>query len=552
MVFAIALFIVAIGTPDAASAAGPVISVSTLNDTLANDGFCSLREAIISANTNLSSGGATGECPAGSASVVDTIQVPAGLYTLTINGTGENNSATGDLDILGGLDIEGASASSTVISGSGITDHIFDLRTGASSTISDVTITGGNPTSGSGGGINSNGKLLLEGSTIILNVTPGDGGGIFAGGGAVTTIIGSTISNNTASTGGGGIFILSGNTSIDNSTISGNTANGLGGGIQFDSSVDILIINNSTIAGNTASTTKNGGGLGIQNGQVKLRNTIIADNTAGGSGPDCFGTISGSEDHNLIENISGCTIFGSTSNNITGQDPKLGALTFNGGPTQTHALLSGSPAIDKGNPATPGSAAASCLPTDQRGINRPQGTNCDIGAFEVQGTGTPEADVSVVKTDTPDPVVAGTNLTYKITVTNNSTTTASSNVRTTDKLPPGTTLVSAIVEGGSCTGTTEITCNFGTLAAGDSRFATIVVKVDAGATGSISNTASTTADTLDTVISNNSFKAVTQVNPGSQVPSVTPWALVGLALVFLMTFSRKIKREVLARVSSLR
>ena len=73
---------------------------------------------------------------------------------------------------------------------------------------------------------------------------------------------------------------------------------------------------------------------------------------------------------------------------ITGQDPKLGPLTNNGGPTETRALLHGSPAIDAGNPATPGSGGNACEATDQRGVARPQDgdaggvATCDIGAFE--------------------------------------------------------------------------------------------------------------------------------------------------------------------------
>ena len=76
------------------------------------------------------------------------------------------------------------------------------------------------------------------------------------------------------------------------------------------------------------------------------------------------------------------------SADITGQDPKLGPLTNNGGPTETRALLHGSPAIDAGNPATPGSGGNACEATDQRGVARPQDgdadgvATCDIGAFE--------------------------------------------------------------------------------------------------------------------------------------------------------------------------
>ncbi len=143
-------------------------------------------------------------------------------------------------------------------------------------------------------------------------------------------------------------------------------------------------MNNVTIAFNTADTDSNGdGGGGIFNefGTVNFSNTIISNNFDSTSDPDCFGPLN-SLGFNLIETISqNCSIVGTTSNNITGQDPLLGPLVNNGGTTKTHALLSGSPAIDAGNPATPGSGGTSCEVTDQRGVSR----NCDIGAFEFVG-----------------------------------------------------------------------------------------------------------------------------------------------------------------------
>jgi uncharacterized repeat protein (TIGR01451 family) len=169
----------------------------------------------------------------------------------------------------------------------------------------------------------------------------------------------------------------------------------------------------------------------------------------------------------------------------------------------------------------------------------------DDGAVAVFSRSAPtqSVDLEVVKTSSPNPVIAGTNLTYLITVTNNSTSSTATNVRVTDKFPSGTSLVSTVTIGGSCTGSTEITCTFGTLAPGVSTTATIVVKVDAGTSGSLTNVATTTSDTLDTVISNNSFKAVTQVTPGTPVPSVSVWALAILAGVFVLTFSGRVRRR---------
>jgi uncharacterized repeat protein (TIGR01451 family) len=603
----------------------------------------------------------------------------------------------------GPLEIVGASTTGTIIDATGLGDRVLFLKT-ASTTISNLTIKGGQASWGAGilivasatatlnwvnvtgnaatsdaGGIQNDGTLTINDSTIAGNTSGSYGGGIYNGGSGTLTISRSTISGNTATLGAGGIESNGGDVTILNSTISGNTANGdVGGGIEHDAASGTLSINNSTIANNVAGSGIPGGGIAVRNGTAKIRNTILADNTAGGSGPDCI-TNSGksltSEDYNLIENTSGCTITGATSNNITGQDPKLGALADNGGPTKTHALLTGSPALDKGNTAIPTITGLSCLPTDQRGISRPQGSACDIGAFEfavappsadleVTKTDSPDpviagsnltylvtvtnkssdtaisvevtdtlpsgitfvsasasqgscgessgvvlcnlqdltggatatatiivtigtsttgsvtnsvsvtsntadpvssnnsasvttavnaltADVKVIKTGSPNPVTAGTNLTYAITVTNLSTTTAATNVEVKDKLPPGTTLVSAVATGGgTCSGTTDITCTFSTLAAGASATVTIVVKVDAGASGTLTNVASTTADTLDSVISNNSFKAVTQVTPSTPIPSVSPWALALLAGLLLLTFSGRVRRRIMNRFAA--
>jgi CSLREA domain-containing protein len=123
-----------------------------------------------------------------------------------------------------------------------------------------------------------------------------------------------------------------------------------------------------------------------QSGTVSLANTLIGGNRDGSAAnrqkPDCSGSLA-SLGYNLVQNLNGCSLTGTPTGNQTGLDPKLGPLANNGGPTFTHALLSDSPAIDKGNPAAPGSSNSACAATDQRGIARPQGAACDIGAFEV-------------------------------------------------------------------------------------------------------------------------------------------------------------------------
>jgi CSLREA domain-containing protein len=256
---------------------------------------------------------------------------------------------------------------------------------------------------GFGGGVSNSGTLTIVRSVIRDNVA-NYGGGIYSFG--TLTISDSLITANQAQYcprciededdsglpggNGGGLFV-GGNVTIINTTISGNTADVDGGGLDVSNTATL---NNVTIANNIADDDQdsNGSGGGIKAGSVatvNLRNTLIAGNTARtGYPPDCSGSLV-SQGYNLIQQPRGCTLTGTLTGNLLSIDPKLGPLQNNGGATATHALLVGSPAIDAGNPATPGGAAPACPATDQRGIARPQGVfgaaRCDIGAFELAG-----------------------------------------------------------------------------------------------------------------------------------------------------------------------
>jgi hypothetical protein len=162
--------------------------------------------------------------------------------------------------------------------------------------------------------------------------------------------------------------------SINSSTFSGNNA-ALGAAIANSSAT--LSLGNVSVTGNSATTY--GGGIMAGGGTTTLKNSIVADNTATGGGPDIFGTVV-SQGYNLIRTTADATIDGDLTGNLTGQDPKLGVLADNGGPTQTISLLTGSPAID----AIPGCNGAPAV--DQRGVIRPQGANCDMGAYELDNT----------------------------------------------------------------------------------------------------------------------------------------------------------------------
>jgi hypothetical protein len=203
-----------------------------------------------------------------------------------------------------------------------------------------------------------------------------------AGGGigvtfATLALRGSTVSANVAGTPGqalgGGIYLNAGGPhGITNSTVAGNRANGntaRGGGIDVDTS---LVVKAATIARNTA---KIGGGIYVEGGTTTLEATILGLNTAP-SGSNCSQTLV-SAGRNLVASTAGCT-FSAVGNDKTNVGPKLGLLRSNGGPTQTIALLAGSPALN----AIP---KAQCpFARDQRGVKRPQPKNgrCDIGAYE--------------------------------------------------------------------------------------------------------------------------------------------------------------------------
>jgi hypothetical protein len=241
---------------------------------------------------------------------------------------------------------------------------------------------------GQGGGLWVNGgSLTLASSTIASNQgtggspgrfgqSPGEGlgGGLSSGG--TLTVTGSTLSRNSASRSGGGIYNLNiGTLTVTDSTFSGNSAIYGGGGIA---NLGTLTVTNCTLSGNSATFSTGGGISEYPSATTHCRNSLLAGNTAPGS-PDLGGTLT-SQGHNLIGDGTGGSGYDPTDlvgTSAAPIDPLLGPLQDNGGPTQTHALLPGSPAIDAGN-----NVYASMW--DQRGPGFPRiihGT-IDIGAFE--------------------------------------------------------------------------------------------------------------------------------------------------------------------------
>jgi hypothetical protein len=310
--------------------------------------------------------------------------------TLTINnstlsgnsggyGGGIHNALTGTLTI-----------TNSTLTGNSATSAGGGIHSGGVVTINNSTLSG-NSTSSTGGSIYNDGTLTVTDSTLSSNSASASGGGIYSNSGTLTvtdstlsgntttlgsgagiynfgstlTVANSTFSGNSASGSGGGVYNYPGNTlNITNSTFSGNSALYGGGIINYGA----LMITNSTLSGNIA--TNNGGGIYNDTAPLNYANTIIANSPSGG---DCYNLSSiGTNTNNLVEDTTCSATFSG--------DPNLGALADNGGSTQTLVLLTGSSAINAGDDTTCTNAPVGNL--DQRGVTRPVGAHCDIGAVE--------------------------------------------------------------------------------------------------------------------------------------------------------------------------
>ena len=443
----------------------------------------------------------TSTADSGAGSLRDAIAQACPGSTITFaNGINLITLTSGELVVNKSLTIQGPGANLLTISGNNAS-RVFNIAVGNFDvTFSGLTIANGADVDvggdGEGGGIfnASTGTVNITNSTLSGNSAgggggdDGEGGGIFNASTGTVNITSSTLSGNSAIgtefgiySIGGGIY-NTGTLNITSSTLSGNSARSsafgvdcLGGGIY---SAGTLNITSSTLSGNSASGGNGGnsygGGMYIF-GMVTVRNTIIANNTALFQGPDVRGALT-SQGHNLIENTADATITPQPTD-ITGVDPQLGPLQFNGGPTQTHALLLGSPAINAGNDCVLDNTCTPMLglflTTDQRGTGFPRkaGSAVDIGAVEANYSlaatgGTPQS--ATVNTAFVNPLVAtltesgqpvsGVQLTFSAppsgasaNLSNSTATTNASgiaSVTATANLTPGAYQVTASADGG--------------------------------------------------------------------------------------------------------
>ncbi len=352
----------------------------------------------------------------------DTVKVGTGTYTHTTENPGfEVASILSDITISGGWNSAfTAQTGMSIIDGQG-TYRGITIVYSVTVSIDHFVVQNGYATDGAPGGINSAADGLTLDHTVVTASSPG---GVWSGGGLI--VRDSSISENTGGPGimggalvvensvvdhntGGGITVYQGGPLISNSTISNN------GGYALRIVDSGAVLKNSTITGtigneadpgtgilyrgiesyNTLSlfnttVANNWIGLQVDSGAAMLANSIVAANSSdgGATASDCIGSLS-SGGYNIVGSASSCSFAATTGDQVGTADAridaKLAPLAHNAGPTLTHALLEGSPALNAGNPtAEPGSGGNACLATDQRGFARPAlaAGACDIGAYE--------------------------------------------------------------------------------------------------------------------------------------------------------------------------
>jgi hypothetical protein len=396
------------------STASLISAISTANTTPANNSLSLTSGCVYSLTAvNNTTDGFTG------------LPVITGQVSIAGNGATITRSATAAFRLfdvasggsltLSGLTLSNGLANDGINGGGGILSH-------GPLTVTSTTFTGNSApaaTGASGGAIDSAGPLTVSLSTFSGN-SGQEGGGILTQDGASVTT--TTFSNNTATGFGGGAIVSAvGTVTVTDSTFAGNSGPG-GGAIDNDATVNV---SNSTFNGNTAGTS---GGGAIQNfgtatvtfstlsgnnspfganlhnatttGSLTVRDSIVAN--GGGGGSNCSGSPAIVDGGYNIDSGTSCG-FSAANHSKPSTNPDLGALASNGGPTQTMALATNSPAVN----AIPVSVAGCSGSTDQRGITRPQGIACDIGAYELVMTSPSPSPSPSPTTSSPPPPAGG-------------------------------------------------------------------------------------------------------------------------------------------------
>lgn len=333
------------------------------------------------------------------------------LSGLTLSSGNAGSEDGGAIYVLGRLTLtQSRVVGSTAVNGGGIA-----VASGGRAQIIESLIFDNSATLAGGGMYAMGATMDVLTSTVARNESATGAGGYFVE--TFTNVSGSSFADNAATNWGGGLVSLTvvnsaieinattisrntaqnaagldvtGPAELSNVTFSGNSASGDAGGLYAREGT--ILLSNVTVTENVADSDANlagnGGGVWIAGSYtvVTAMNSLIAGNLdlspSGSFAPDCFGQLS-SVGYNLVGQSAGCVLTGTMNGVITGTAPGLAPLQDAGGSTQVHPLLDGSPALNAGNPATPGGIiGGACAPFDQRGVSRPQDGRCDIGAFE--------------------------------------------------------------------------------------------------------------------------------------------------------------------------
>ncbi len=251
-----------------------VITVTSTSDAIADDDDCTLREAIIAANTDT----AVDDCAAGDGA--DEIQLPAGTIQLSVAGASENAAATGDLDITGELTIDGNGAGSTIIEGfSDDSDRLFEVRSGATVTLSGLSLRLSQPAL-AGGAIHNRATLIVDSCEFADNVADGATGGAIYSISSTTLSITNTVFDGNSAGGHGGAINSSGVTTLSGVTFNNNVAGDQGGAVYISPN-GTLDMDASVVVGGQA--TNDGAGLALF-GPATISESTIRNNTTAGLG----------------------------------------------------------------------------------------------------------------------------------------------------------------------------------------------------------------------------------------------------------------------------
>ena len=234
--------------------------------------------------------------------------------------------------------------------------------------VTNCTFSDNNATYG-GGMYNNGGNPIVTNCTFTGN-TAGSGGGMYNYNGSNPAVTHCTFSANSASD-GGGMYNYNGSPTVTNCTFSSNSAAVDGGGM-YNEDASVPVVRNCTFSGNSSNGPFGGGMSNAYNtGAPIVTNSVFWGDTGGEIVYAGFTAVAPTVTYSDVQGGY------PTGTNIITDDPKLGSLAYNGGPTKTHALSADSPAIDKG-----WTFDVSVISTDQRGVARPQGVSFDIGAYE--------------------------------------------------------------------------------------------------------------------------------------------------------------------------